>query len=137
MEAAGQGFEVGDRVEAKAATGQWLPVAQSHRTACHACFMRRLRRGTIVDVVLRQTSTPSQAVGKELAVAGCASKQLKQLESQVKVHFDSTVYKSDEWINTQRLAALGTNTEDPADRSAGETSAVPGAAGARDLKSTT
>ncbi|CAK8988757.1 Ubiquitin carboxyl-terminal hydrolase 6 (Deubiquitinating enzyme 6) (Proto-oncogene TRE-2) (Ubiquitin thioesterase 6) (Ubiquitin-specific-processing protease 6) [Durusdinium trenchii] len=46
------------------------------------------RRGTIVDVVLRQTSTSSTP-------------------SQVKVHFDSTVYKSDEWINTQRLALLG------------------------------
>ena len=30
--------------------------------------------------------------------------------SKVKVHFDSTVYKSDEWINTQRLAKLGTHT---------------------------
>eukprot|EP00931_Biecheleriopsis_adriatica_P059602 TRINITY_DN35688_c0_g1_i2.p1 TRINITY_DN35688_c0_g1~~TRINITY_DN35688_c0_g1_i2.p1 ORF type:complete len:2117 (+),score=462.65 TRINITY_DN35688_c0_g1_i2:173-6523(+) len=48
-------------------------------------------RGTIVDVVLRdQGSTPSQ----------------------VKVHYDSTVYKCDEWINTSsdRLAPFGTHT---------------------------
>eukprot|EP00930_Biecheleria_cincta_P011970 TRINITY_DN11519_c0_g1_i2.p1 TRINITY_DN11519_c0_g1~~TRINITY_DN11519_c0_g1_i2.p1 ORF type:complete len:2103 (+),score=364.03 TRINITY_DN11519_c0_g1_i2:537-6311(+) len=48
-------------------------------------------RGTIVDVVLRDHgSTPSQ----------------------VKVHYDSTVYKCDEWISTSsdRLAAFGTHT---------------------------
>ncbi|CAK9114429.1 unnamed protein product [Durusdinium trenchii] len=95
-----QGFEVGDRVEAKAAgTGQWL-------------------RGTIVDVVLRQTSTSSTP-------------------SQVKVHFDSTVYKSDEWINTQRLALLGTHTVDPKDReSESPTSGVPGATGLQNLGNT-
>ena len=64
--------------------------------------------------------------------------------NEVKVHFDSTIYKSDEWISTQRLAAVGTNTvglrclgpkplqEDPSDRSC-EASAVPGAAGAASL----
>jgi len=94
-----QSFEVGDRVEAQGVgTGQWL-------------------RGTIVDVVLRQTATPSQ----------------------VKVHFDSTVYKSDEWINTQRLAKLGTHTADPQDdRGDGNhsTSMSPGATGLQNLGNT-
>lgn len=95
----GQSFEVGDRVEAQGAgTGQWL-------------------RGTIVDVVLRQTATPSQ----------------------VKVHFDSTVYKSDEWINTQRLAPLGTHTVDPDNDRDGQslsTECVPGATGLHNLGNT-
>eukprot|EP00435_Cladocopium_sp_Y103_P050390 s595_g15.t1 len=97
-----QSFEVGDRVEAQGAgTGQWL-------------------RGTIVDVVLRQTATSATP-------------------SQVKVHFDSTVYKSDEWINTQRLAPLGTHTVDPDNERDGQsvsTECVPGATGLHNLGNT-
>ncbi|CAJ1373951.1 unnamed protein product [Effrenium voratum] len=90
-------FEVGDRVEAKGGTGQWL-------------------RGTIVDVVLRSGSTPSQ----------------------VKVHFDSTVYKSDEWIHTssQRLATLGSHTGKAEGDKTEETSGVPGATGLTNLGNT-
>jgi len=66
-------------------------------------------RGTIVDVILRdQRSAPKE----------------------VKVHYDSTVYKCDEWISTvsERLAPLDTHTSATA-----ASSTAPGSGGGTEL----
>merc|ERR1719272_818360 len=74
-------------------------------------------RGTLVDVIQRDHSTAP---------------------SQVKVHYDSTVYKCDEWISTfsERLAPLGTHTTDHPATSSTSTpgpSPIRGATGLQNL----